>query len=285
MHLRQAFDSAQDSEPRPLIGLTGRLATGERIGAPRAFASAQLEIYFSEYAQNVWDAGGMPIHIPFVSGAPELVGRLDGLIIAGGEDINPVAYGQDAHPSVREWSDQRDALELGLVHAALDRGVPILGICRGLQLLNVARGGTLVQDLVSAGAGEHASAVAERTEQVHAIEIDSGSVFSQLYGQTSMRVNSFHHQAIDTVGDHIRVVARSSDGVIEAIEFEDAQVIAAQWHPEVHSNDPIFGWLVSSSRAFMSRHRDEPPFDQRTEHRTEQRFEQRSDHTHELEKS
>jgi len=237
--------------PRPLIGISGRRLRGSAIGAPHGFADAPLEAYLSEYATSVLDAGGLPVHLPMDAVPDELVSRLDGVVIAGGDDVDPRLYGQTPGPFTPLIDPQRDAFESGLIVSAIDRGVPLLGVCRGAQLLNVVRGGTLHQHL-AAGEGEsHGSYAYPRAHRVHAVRTVPGSVIRALYGE-SLLVNSFHHQAVDVPGDGVVVTGWAPDGIAEAIELDGLPVVGVQWHPETFQADPIFGWLVDRAAAFAA---------------------------------
>lgn len=236
----------------PLIGLSGRRGVGAAIGAPFGFADAPLDIYLSEYATSVIDAGGLPVHLP-ISAAPELLAaRLDGIVIVGGEDVDPRLYGQAPAPRTGPIDPIRDAFELGLIRAALERGIPILGVCRGMQLINVALGGTLVQHLEPGEGESHGSYAYPRAHRVHEVTIEPGTLAHAVYGE-SVRTNSFHHQAVDRPGDGLTVVGRAHDGVVEAVESADHAVIGVQWHPETFGGDPVFDWLVSRAETVRTR--------------------------------
>ena len=236
----------------PLIGLSGRRGTGAQMGAPAGFADAPMDIYLSEYASSVVEAGGLPVHLPLDADPEALIARMDGLLLAGGEDGSPSFYGQKPGPRTGPCSAERDEFELALARAAIERGIPVLGVCRGAQLLNVLRGGTLIQHLPDDGEISHVPGTKPRLERSHPVDTEPGSLLRQVYGP-SPAVNTFHHQAIDVPGLGVRITATAPDGVIEGIEFEDAQVVATQWHPEVFGNDPIFDWLVTASRELDSR--------------------------------
>lgn len=240
------------ARPRPLIGISGRRLRGVAIGAPHGFADAPLDAYLSEYATSVLAAGGLPVHLPMDAVPAELVDRLDGVVIVGGDDVDPRRYGQAPGPFTQVIDPQRDEFETRIIEVALERGVPLLGVCRGAQLLNVVRGGTLHQHL-SLGDGEsHGSYAYPRAYRVHDVRTAAGSVAHSLYGATT-RVNSFHHQAVDVPGRGVVVTGWASDGVVEVIEVEGLPAIGVQWHPETFGSDPIFGWLVdrSSERATL----------------------------------
>jgi putative glutamine amidotransferase len=163
-----------------------------------------------------------------------LLERLDGLMLSGGPDIHPSAYGAEEHPALGPTERDLDGFELALVRAADGIGMPILGVCRGLQMLNVSRGGTLIQDIPDA-IGEqidHRQAEPGRIP-THAIVLDAGSRLEGVMGRQEHDVNSFHHQAVDQLGRHLKAVAWAPDGVIEGVEAPDRDfVVAVQWHAE-----------------------------------------------------
>lgn len=192
------------------------------------------------YVDAVLAAGGIPIVLPPQdANADELIARLDGLLLSGGGDVAPERYGEHAvHPATYGVHPLRDQSELDLVAAANDRGVPILAICRGIQLLNVAYGGTLHQDLPTSGL----ATVEHRQQEMHLgmddighdVTLTPSSSLTTIYGQETVGVNSFHHQAIATVGDGLRVIGRAVDDTVEAVTDDRRPfVIGVQWHPEM----------------------------------------------------
>jgi putative glutamine amidotransferase len=220
-------------------------------------------------------AGGLPMILTRVPQAlGDAVEELDGLVLAPGRDIEPDLYGQAPDPKLAETDPERDRFEFELVPRALDRGVPILGMCRGIQVLNVALGGTLVQDLslVPAWAGhpsdpgwtqwkevEHASLRDEPlpSHPRHAIEIEPGCILAEALGTQAAEVCSFHHQALDRLGEGVSVVARAPDGVPEAIELPGSWVFATQWElQEEWRIDPrflrVFERFVAAARAHVA---------------------------------
>lgn len=240
---------------KPLVGLTGRRGIGQMLGTPPGFSDSPLDIYMSEYARSVLDAGGLPVHLSLDADATEIIDRLDALLLSGGEDVDSRRYGQAPGSRTGPFSPERDSLELALFEAAMAKGIPVLGICRGSQLINVARGGTLVQHL-EIGVGEsHSSLAYPRAHRGHEVTLESGSIAHGLYGG-SVRVNSFHHQAVDRPGEGVVVTGRASDGVIESYELDGFPVIGLQWHPECFGGDPVFGWLVEQSEVVMSKRRE-----------------------------
>jgi putative glutamine amidotransferase len=215
--------------PRPVVAVT---ATSE---IARGAMRTRLN---SAYVEAVEAAGLIPLITSPLSDpslAAELLDRVDGLVLTGGEDVDPRHYGARRHAATEPPHAARDAWELALVAAARRTAAPVLAICRGMQLLNVALGGTLVQDLPSERPGpiRHADPSA-RSERVHAAAVDEGSRLAQAMGAATIGVNSSHHQAIDRVAGGLRIVARSEDGVIEAVESagDGWWLLGAQWHPE-----------------------------------------------------
>jgi putative glutamine amidotransferase len=196
-----------------------------------------------DYVRSVERGGGLPLVL--VPGGPGDVGdildRIDGLVLSGGSDIDPSLYGEAPHPKLGRVIRERDDFELALCREALRRDRPILAICRGHQVLNVARGGTLVQDIPSVVvAGVDHDARSERWERSHEVRVLQGTRLREILGRETVAVNSFHHQAVDRLGEGLVVSARSSeDRVVEAIEMPDRRfVVGVQWHPESFWNRP-----------------------------------------------
>ena len=191
------------------------------------------------YVRALEGAGLVPLIVPPL-GDPAMAGRVleavDGLVLTGGEDVEPVHYGADPHQKLGEVNARRDASELALAAAARARRLPTLAICRGVQVLNVALGGTLVQDIpseLSVGGHDGHADGEHRDSRVHRIDVAAGSLLAAALGATSLDVNSFHHQAIDRLGAPLRITARAPDGVIEGVEADDAWwAVGVQWHPE-----------------------------------------------------
>lgn len=215
------------------------------IDAPDALKDARLDIYFSDYARAVNEAGGAPIFIPLGTDARAIIEILDGVIIAGGEDVDPRRYGQIPVEEVTHVDPVRDETEMELIRAAQERGIPLLGTCRGHQMLNVTLGGTLVQHL-DPKLG-HVGTQYPPAHRVHDVTFDEGSVHHALYGDRTS-VNTYHHQAVDRPGEGVRVVGHAPDGTPEAIEVVGQPMIGVQWHPEFFANDPIFDWLMTKAR-------------------------------------
>ncbi len=232
------------SSAAPLVGITGRRRPASLMGAPLGFADAPLDVYFADYATSVARAGGVPVYIPLDVDIAEILPRLDALVIAGGEDVDPARYGAEQAPETGPCSALRDDLELAAVRLAHERGIPVLGVCRGHQVINVAFGGTLTQHLGGELGPVHLPPLAGRAERTHEVRLEADSVHATALGATRLGVNSFHHQAVDAPGDGIRVVGWADDGTPEAIQHADGRIVGVQWHPETFDGDPLFEWVV-----------------------------------------
>jgi putative glutamine amidotransferase len=235
---------------RPLIGVftserhAGSLGTLQREGAP----ADELRLG-TPYLRAIEAGGGLPVVLApeDPAQASELLERLDGLCLAGGPDIDPRSYGDsERHEQLGPTDRAVDAAELALARAADARALPLLGICRGAQALNVARGGTLHQHLPGHRQTEPATAT------THTVHIESGTRLERLLGADLLRVNSFHHQAVERLGRGLRTAAYAADGTIEAIEAAGARfVLGVQWHAEGLVDQPrhraLFEALVSAA--------------------------------------
>ena len=218
-----------------------------------------LLILRQDYIRSVEQGGGLPLVLApgRPEDAPELLDRIQGLILSGGSDVDPALYGASPHPKLGKVVRERDDFELALVREALDRNRPLLAICRGHQVLNVATGGTLIQDIPSEVTGDvgHDSQ-RERWERAHPVQVLEGTRLRDILKRGTVSVNSFHHQAIGRLGDGLLVSARSGDDkLVEAVELEARRfVLGVQWHPESFWNredgfQPLFTALVSASRS------------------------------------
>jgi putative glutamine amidotransferase len=211
---------------RPLIGISSYGRAGER----------QTFSLPCEYVDAVRLVGGVPIVLPSVEGEiPEALDAVDALILPGGGDVDPARYNGTHHEANYGISLERDGFEIALARAALARpDLPVLCICRGMQLLNVALGGDLVSHIPDHFGGRVVHRHPERLPVEHPVKIEAGSRLASVLGATAVDVQSVHHQAVRRLGDGLRAVAWSPDGVIEAIESERHPfVIGVQWHPEL----------------------------------------------------
>ncbi|MGE5543676.1 MAG: gamma-glutamyl-gamma-aminobutyrate hydrolase family protein [Bacillota bacterium] len=185
------------------------------------------------YWESVESAGGTPVILP-PADSPEVMDHYlkicDGYILSGGEDIDPVFWGADPEPGLGEIDPRRDRFEICLVREIISRDKPALFVCRGIQVLNVALGGTLFQDLQSDISHRQR---APRYHPFHDILLEKDSVIYRLFQRETVKVNSFHHQAIDNLAPGLVVTARARDGVVEAVEHPAKRwILGVQWHPE-----------------------------------------------------
>jgi putative glutamine amidotransferase len=237
--LPRPASTAASPTKRPLIGITTRLNTDNTFYLRRF------------YGEAVEGAGGLPVYIPLIPrhGYLETLSeKLDGLLLSGSaSDLNPALYGQEPHPNLGVVTAERDETDMIMLEIAEERALPVLGICFGLQSLNVSRGGTLIQDIEAevAHALEHDQEHASN-QLTHEIEIEPDSLLAGLAGSKIARVNSSHHQAIAAVGRDLQVLARTSDGVIEAVidPRQDRFVLGVQWHPEVGWENDRFSQAI-----------------------------------------
>ena len=207
------------------------------------------------YVIALESAGLIPLIVPPLSNADAASAVLDsvaGLVLTGGEDVDPARYGEKRHEKVRSINAARDATEAALIKEAQKRGTPVLAICRGIQILNVALGGTLVQDIPSQCETDIAhDEESARDSRTHEISVEPGSLIATAIATEHCTVNSFHHQSVKRVADGMRVTARSPDGIIEGLEStdEDWWVMAVQWHPE-EMTDSAEPWDRGLFKAF-----------------------------------
>lgn len=215
----------------------------------------------ASYIEAIVKAGGVPLILPATDDKlviQEYCKQVNGVVLIGGEDIEPKYYGEKIHENLGPVSSLRDEFEFALYDCARKQSIPILGICRGLQLINVAQGGTLYQDIPSqlANSNEHRQdeTYLEYSGRVHSIQIVDGSSLNKILGTTEIHVNSAHHQAIKKLGKDLKVSASSADGVIEAVELPNKdRVLAVQCHPEVlwQKTEPkwikLFEWLIKEA--------------------------------------
>src|SRR3954470_6393362 len=226
---------------RPLIGITTY-----REQARWGFWDVPAVLLPASYADAVAEAGGEPVLLPTGAVSAESIGRLDGLVLAGGADVDPARYGEDAGPHTLSTRPERDASEIALLQAALDRDLPLLAVCRGMQLLNVLLGGTLLQHLPDvSGTEPHQLGLglfAERT-----VSTAEGSAVGRILGPPAP-VDCHHHQALDRIAAGVTVSAWADDGLVEAVELPDRGFcLGVQWHPEAGDDRRLFAALVGSA--------------------------------------
>ncbi|MET3574173.1 gamma-glutamyl-gamma-aminobutyrate hydrolase family protein [Bhargavaea ullalensis] len=190
-----------------------------------------------DYITAVSRAGGIPLLIPIgtENDAAEILGRLDGLIVTGGGDIDPTLFGEEPHRNLGEISPGRDASEMALIKEALQRDLPLLTICRGLQIMVIAEGGDMYQDIYAQIDREllQHSQKAARTHTSHFVDTAEGSILREAAQNERFRVNSYHHQAVREVKAPFAVSGMASDGIIEAVESTQHRfAVGVQWHPE-----------------------------------------------------
>ena len=216
------------------------------------------------YVRALESAGLVPIVLPPLGTAGASVRVLDavaGLVLSGGEDVEPSRYGATPHPELGPVNCARDETELALLARARELGMPTLAICRGVQVVNVGLGGTLIQDLPSQRQDTAAHEMNdERDSRVHGVRVDPASHLAAILGVHSLRVNSIHHQAVDQLGEAMRVSALADDGTIEGVESDDPAwwMVGVQWHPEELTASPepwdrrLFGAFAAACRARVS---------------------------------
>jgi putative glutamine amidotransferase len=245
---------------RPLIGIPcqARIFSDEnRPGRPIVFNN-------KSYIRAVEHAGGVPILIPLLddlSGLQTLLPRLDGLLLAGGIDVDPRHYHEEVHPLLGETNPQLDELEITLAQWALQEDLPTLGICRGMQVLNVALGGNLYQDLDAQfpGSLRHPNWDLPRNKIVHAVRVERNSRLAKVLDTHELPVNSLHHQAIKEAGENVRISGYAEDGVPELMEVPQHRfMLGAQCHPEElyseHTNwGLLFDEFIDASISFSRR--------------------------------
>ena len=239
-YLTTAYGSFPEAKRKPVIGLTGNYG--------------ELACKLNEgYYKSIWRAGGVPVIIPPIAETDVLINTLehiDGLLLTGGADFNPLYAGEEPSPRLGGINAERDLPELLIAQLAYNRQIPMLGICRGIQTLAMALGGKVQQDISDVAQIRH-SQDADRSEPTHSVTIEPDSTLFNIYNKEKLFVNSFHHQAVCDPGERFRVTARSADGIIEAIESREYKsIIGVQWHPECMSAEdgaPIFTWFVQQA--------------------------------------
>jgi putative glutamine amidotransferase len=231
------------------------------IGICTALEHARWSVWDEEamllprsYIAAIQRAGGLALMLapdPLDSEDPgQLLDLIDGLVLAGGADIDPSSYGEPAHAKTTGTVPERDAFEIALARGAMERDMPLLGICRGMQLLNVACGGTLLQHLPERfGHHEHRRVVGSFDGADHDVEVREGTLAMRVVGERCHATKSHHHQGVDRLGEGLEVSGVSAmDGLPEAIELPGARfVLGVQWHPEADETSSVVGALVAAA--------------------------------------
>ena len=241
--LAEVYAQYPATDRRPVVGITGNYDDLTcKLGRG--------------YYDSIVRAGGTPVIIPPVADKAVLMNtldRIDALVLSGGGDINPLYCGEEPVPGLHGINSERDLPELLIAQLAYNRQLPMLGICRGIQTLAVAFGGKVDQDIK---ASVKHSQDADRSEPTHSVDVAEDSILYDIYKEAVLLVNSFHHQAVSDPGARFRVVARSKDGIVEAMEStEYKSIVGVQWHPECMAEGlPLFQWLVAEAHAYRGAH-------------------------------
>lgn len=243
---------------RPLIGVTTSEIRHKRAISERTPQGdpPQVELALGlDYTRAIEQAGGIPVVLPPLppDAAKPLLAGLAGLCLSGGPDLYPAVYGAETHPEAGPFEPDIDRFELAAAGAAWETGLPTLAICRGAQTLNVSRNGTLIQHLPDLCLPIQHRQPEPNSQVTHEVEVTGGTLLARTVGTELLEVNSFHHQAIDLLGDDLRISARAPDGVVEAIEAPDRPfVLGVQWHAECIASRPeeaaLFEALVDAAR-------------------------------------
>ncbi|AUW93984.1 MAG: gamma-glutamyl-gamma-aminobutyrate hydrolase family protein [Sulfobacillus thermotolerans] len=243
-------------ESKPLIAIS----MSRELGPDNVYR----DFLRAPYLHAVVQAGGIPVLLPNVPESQEALLRCDGLLLTGGGDFDPAAYGAlDAGTNQASISKDRDRTEIALVRAALQHKMPVFGICRGVQAIAVAQEGTLVQDIprVYPTSDIHHNQSQPRQQATHGVTVLPGTKLHHVTETTDLRVNSFHHQALDKVPRGWNVAAHAEDGLVEAIEYPgNSWGIGVQWHPEdlvdseTHARK-LFADFVDAARQYMEQER------------------------------
>ncbi|MBQ0074898.1 MAG: membrane dipeptidase [Prevotella sp.] len=247
----EAYRQFPEAERKPVIGLTAN--------------HSDIDVTLRDaYHKQIVAAGGVPVIIPPVTDVSVVVNtlqHLDGIILTGGGDYNPLWCGEEPSPKLHNINAVRDSAELLITRLAYNRQIPMLGICRGIQTLAMALEGHVAQDIaerkdaITSDKPVKHSQDADRTEATHTVTIAKDSTLYNIHRAECIAVNSFHHQVVDEPGKHFSAVAYSSDGLIEAIESsENKNIMGVQWHPEWLGEEglPLFKWIVDSAREYRT---------------------------------
>jgi putative glutamine amidotransferase len=232
---------------RPVIGICSAVETAR-------WAAWEVVVNLSprNYSLSVNRAGAMALILPpddvLAQGPDEVLDMLDGLILAGGSDIDPAAYGEQPHPETGTTWPERDRFELGLGTRALERDMPVLGVCRGMEMMNVIQGGTLNQHLDDLSLHRHTPGVFSD----HGVRLEPDSLAARVVGAERTEVKSAHHQALDQLGEGVVASGWADDGLVEAIDLPDRTfAVGVLWHPAEDERSRVVGALIEEARARM----------------------------------
>jgi putative glutamine amidotransferase len=242
------------SDNRPAIGITA-----VNVDAAWGVWNQPAVLLPLNYISAIQTAGGLALMLPpdpiATEDPDDTLDRLDGLILAGGNDVDPACYGADCHPETRGLVPDRDAFELAITRRAIQRDLPVLGICRGMQVLNVALGGTLIQHLPERfGHQHHRRTPGSFDDSDHDVSLRADSLAALAAGEHVHATKSHHHQGVDRLGDGLQATGLSTlDELVEAIEAPDSRfVLGVQWHPEADVRSRVIGALVSAAAEYRS---------------------------------
>ena len=239
----------------PLIGISGSIEHDE-----------SRQFIVRDYMRSVAEAGGVPLLMSMDMTDRELeacLNAMDGILLAGGNDVDPSLYDEHPHPCIGEIDPLRDAFESRLIELLSQRDLPVLAICRGIQILNVARGGNVYQDLPKQFKGDGTVVLghdqtAPASYPSHTVQVAEHTLLHEIVGQTTLRVNSFHHEAVDRLAPSLTACAVAPDGVIEGVYDPNARfVLGVQWHPERMRDDAsrkLFAAFIAASAQKEPRH-------------------------------
>jgi putative glutamine amidotransferase len=240
------------TDPRPAIGICTSLEVA-RWGVWEQRAALLPYSYITEIQR----AGGLAIMIApdpqLVDEPDEMLDRIDGLILAGGADIDPSSYGAEPHAKTNRTVLERDRSEIALTRRAIDRDMPVLGICRGMQLINVALGGTLRQHLPDlVGHDDHRRNPGSFDNSDHDVRLEPGSLTARAAGEEHHATKSHHHQGVDELGEGLIITGTSTlDDLPEAVEIPSSRfVLGVQWHPEADEKSRVIGALIEQARDY-----------------------------------